>query len=272
MEKFKKLSIPYRIWMIVLVLLPLLMMIVLSFLDINGFDFSSSHFTFENFHDLVNHTYFKAIGISLFYSAVATLGCLVLGYPIALIISKLKTSNKTIILFILILPMWTNMLLRIRAMEMLSLPNGFMKNTFKLSFNFYGTPFAVIFGMIVMYLPFMILPIYTVLEKIDPLLIEASKDLGANNFRTFWKVTFPLSLKGVVSGVVMVFLPAAMGFTISEILGAGRIQMIGNIIENFFKKANIYNLGSLISLIIIFLVIGSLLIISKIDSEGETIL
>lgn len=272
MERFKNLAIFYRIWMVLLVVIPLVMMVILSFLDLTGFDFKNAKFSFENFYDLINKTYFKAIGISLFYSFIATLGCLILAYPVALLISKIKSEYKTLILFILIVPMWTNMLLRIRAIEMLSLPNGFMKNTFGWSFNFYGTPFAVIFGMIIMYLPFMILPIYSVLEKIDPALIEASNDLGANNFQTFWKVTFPLSLKGVVSGIIMVFLPAAMGFTIPEILGAGRIQMIGNIIENFFKRANLYNLGSLISLIIILLVVTSLFIISKVDSEGETLL
>jgi len=152
--------------------------------------------------------------------------------------------------------MWTNMLLRLKAVQLISLPEGFFKNTFGISFDFYGTSSAVILGMVLMYLPFMIFPIYTVLEKIDDSLLEAAQDLGANKVKSFMKVTLPLSLKGVTSGI----------------LGGERIQLIGNIIERFFKRSFMYNLGSLLSLIIIILVIGSLFIISRIDEEGETLL
>lgn len=270
MKKFKKLALPYQIWMYVLVGIPILLMVILSFLKINGFDFANATFTLEHFNNLP--TGFKAFWLSMKYSFYATAICLALGYPMAYIISRSNISNKYLVLVILILPMWTNMLLRIKALEVVSQPNGFFSNTFGIAFNFYGTPFAVIFGMVMMYLPFMIFPIYTVLEKIDPSLLEASQDLGANQVKTFLKVTLPLSLKGVTSGVIMVFLPCAMGFTISEILGGGNIQMIGNIVENLFKRANNYSLGSLISLIIIVLVLGSLIIIGKVDAEGETLL
>lgn len=272
MKKFSNLAKPYEIWMFVLVIIPIIFMVILSFLDINGINFSNASFTFNNFMELGNPTYIKAFLRSMEFSLIATFICLIIGYPIAYIIHTSKVSNKYIILLIIILPMWTNMLLRLKALQMLSLPEGFFKNTFGVSFDFYGTSGAVILGMVLMYLPFMIFPIYTVLEKIDPSLIEASQDLGANNFKTFTKVTLPLSLKGVTSGVIMVFLPCAMGFTISEILGGENIQLIGNIVERYFKKSLIYNIGSLISLIIIVLVIGSLFIISRVDEEGETLL
>lgn len=270
MKKFKRLALPYQIWMYILVGIPILFMIVLSFLEINGFDFETARFSLSHFENLP--TGFKAFGLSMRYSFIATVICLALGYPMAYIISRSNFSNKYLVLIILILPMWTNMLLRIKALEAVTQENGFFSNTFGFSLNMYGTPLAVIMGMVIMYLPFMIFPIYTVLEKIDESLLEASQDLGATKLKSFLKVTLPLSLKGVTSGIIMVFLPCAMGFTISEILGGGNIQMIGNIVENLFKRANNYSLGSLISLIIIILVLGSLFIIGKVDAEGETLL
>jgi len=272
MKKFSKFAKPYEVWMIIFVVIPLVFMIILSFLDLNGLNFSTAKFTLDNFSELANPTYTKAFLRSMEFSLIATIICLLIGYPIAYIIHTSKFTNKYVVLLIIILPMWTNMLLRLRAMQMMSLPEGFIKNTFGFSLDFYGTSGAVILGMVVMYLPFMIFPIYTVLEKIDPSLLEASQDLGANNFKTFTKVTLPLSLKGVTTGVIMVFLPSAMGFTISEILGGENIQLIGNIIERYFKKSLMYNIGSLISLVIIILVIGSLYIISRVDAEGETLL
>ncbi len=276
MTRFKKLSIPYLIWMIILVIFPMIVMVVLSFLDSNGFDLQGSSFTFDNFKELGNDTYVTAFIDSMEFSFIATVICLLIGYPIAYIISSSKITNKYLVLLIFILPMWTNMLLRLKALRELAMPKGFMMNVFGVSLNLFGTEekstILVILGMIIMYLPFMIFPIYTVLEKIEPSLLEASQDLGANKFKSFIKVTLPLSLKGVTSGVIMVFLPCAMGFTISYVLSGGQIQLIGNIIEKFFKLDNNYNLGSLISLIIIILVIGSLFIISRVDEKGETLL
>ena len=272
MNRFNKLAIPYAIWMAILVIVPIIIMVVLSFLDINGFNIANAEFTLDNFRELKNPTYLRAFLRSMEFSFIATAICLAVGYPIAYIIHRSDFSNKYLVLLILILPMWSNMLLRLKALQLISLPEGFFNNTFGISFNFYGTPTAVILGMVLMYLPFMIFPIYTVLEKIDDSLIEAAQDLGANKVKSFLKVTLPLSLKGVTSGVIMVFLPSAMGFTISDILGGEKIQLIGNIIERLFKRSFMYNLGSLLSLIIIILVIGSLFIISKVDKEGETLL
>lgn len=272
MNRYKKLAVPYVIWMGILVLVPILIMVVLSFMDINGFNLANANFTTDNFRELQNPTYYLAFLRSMRFAFAATLICFIVGYPIAYIIHRSNFNNKYLVLLILILPMWTNMLLRLKAVQLLSLPEGFFKNTFGFSLNFYGTSTAIIIGMVLMYLPFMIFPIYTVLEKIDDSLLEASQDLGANKVKSFYKVTFPLSLKGITSGVIMVFLPSAMGFTISEILGGGNTQMIGNIIERLFKHSFMYNLGSLLSLLIIILVIGSLFIISKVDKEGETLL
>ena len=179
-------------------------------------------------------------------------------------------------LLLFIMPMWTNMLLRIQTINNLLSENSFLSNVFHISINL--TEFKslkIILVMTIVYLPFMILPIYTVLEKIDKSYVEASNDLGANPQKSFLKITLPLSLKGVVSGVMMVFLPAAMGFTIPQIVTNGdpNYRMVGQLIERQFKSSHtFFNIGSLWSLIIIIFVLGSLYVISKIDEEGETLL
>lgn len=273
MNKFSKLSVPYKIWSYVLVVIPIIIMLFLSFNKTNGFDIQDSGFTFENYLEVfTNKTYALAFLKSMEYALIATVICLLIGYPIAYIISTSKISNKYLVLIILILPMWTNMLLRLKVLQMIIQPEGFLKNTLGISIDIYGTVAAVVLGMVIMYLPFMIFPIYTVLDKMDKSLLEASQDLGANKFKSFLKVTLPLSLKGVTSGVIMVFLPCAMGFTVSDTLGGGNVILIGNIVERLFKSSSNYSLGSLISLLIIILVIGSLFIIGKVDEEGETLL
>lgn len=270
MKSFSRLARPYLIWMLVLVVVPILIMVGLSFLDIQGFDIINAKFTLKNFSSLKESVYAKAFYNSMKLAFIATFICFLIGYPVAYILSNSKIKNKYLVLLILILPMWTNMLLRLYAIEKIMIPNSIL-NMFGISFNFYGTEGAVILGLVTMYLPFMIFPIYTVLEKIDKSLLEASKDLGANDIKTFLKVTFPLSLKGVMSGIIMVFLPSAMGFAIPQRLGAGKVVLIGNVIENMFMKS-FYNIGSLLSLVVILLVMGALAIIAKIDEEGETLL
>ena len=273
MNKFKKLSIPYFIWMMLLVVIPLILMFVMSFLDMRYIDIQDAKFTFANFSKVFNRTYFNAFIKSMELSFIATIGCLIIAYPIAYIISKIKFVGKSLLLVIFILPMWTNMLLRIETINRMLAENGLMQSLTHLRLNIAGTEFAVIVVMIIVYLPFMIFPIYTVLEKIDNSLIEASADLGATPRKSFMKVTLPLSMKGVTSGVTMVFLPCAMGFTIPQIVSNGKIMLIGNIIEQKFKGATgQYNIGMLASIIIIVIILFAIWIIGKLDPEGETVI
>lgn len=273
MKKFKKYVIPYAIWMFILVGIPLILMVVISFLDIKRLDFETAKFSVEHFKDVFSGTYLKAFATSMKFASLATVGCILLGYPIAYIVARSKFKNKFLLLALFILPMWTNLLLRIETINNLLKPEGFLKNVFGVSLNLSGGDAAIVICMIIVYLPFMIFPIYTVLEKLDNSLIEASKDLGANSVKTFAKVTLPLSLKGVMSGITMVFLPCAMGFTIPEIISNGNVQLIGNIIESSFKgNAGLFNQGCLVSLVIIVFVFAALWIIGKVDSEGETLL
>ena len=277
MNKYKHFSTPYLIWMIILTFLPILLMVILSFMKMEGFNVANASIGFSAFQKTFNRETIIAFSNSMKLAAIATLLCILIGYPVAYIISKLKISNRFSFLLILILPMFTNMLLRVNTINRLLLPEGFMKNVFGISLNLSGTEFAVVLVMVVVYLPFMIFPIYTVLEKIDPSLLEASRDLGANDQKTFFKVTLPLSLKGVSSGIIMVFLPSATSFTIPQIVSRGSIKLIGNIIEDKLGLSASgstvdYPVGSLISIIILVIVMGALYIISKVDSEGETLL
>ena len=281
MNRFKRFSIPYIIWMLVLTGIPLLLMLFFAFSTIKSFSiytFKLSDFSFEiaNLAKLWDVSFIKTFTRSILYALVATLLCLLFGYPIAYFISRSNFKNKYLFLLIFLLPMWTNMLLRIQTINNLLTENSFLTNVFGITINLSDyKSLKIIVVMTVVYLPFMIFPIYTVLEKLDKSLFEASNDLGAGAVKTFFKVTLPNSLKGVYSGVMMVFLPAAMGFTIPYVVTDGdtRYTMVGQLIERQFKgSTTFFNTGSMWSLIIIILVLGSLYVISKVDEEGETLL
>ena len=257
--------------------IPLVLMVIVAFSTIKNytnlmnFDFTFSLSHIKNVFSEVQ--YIKAFGKSMKLAAIATAGCLLLGYGVAYFISTSHVKHKFLLLIAFLLPMWTNQLCRVGVINNLLKENGFMKNVFGISLGISGSEIAVIVVMILIYLPFMIFPIYTVLEKLDPALKEASMDLGANPVKTFFKVTLPLSMKGVSSGVIMTFLPCAMGYAIPQIVSNGNIYLIGNKIEALFNgTAQQYNLGSFISLIIMVMIIGILMIVMKIDPDGETLL
>jgi len=280
MNKFKKLSLPYLVWIIVFTGIPLVMMVLFALSTVKKFNISSDlsdiRFTFHNFVYLTQNAFLKSFFRSIFYAAVATVFALLIGYPIAYFISRSNMKNKYLFLLIFIMPMWTNMLLRIQTINNLLSDNSLFTNLFGLTIDLSSfKDFKIIAVMTLVYLPFMIFPIYTVLEKMDKSLFEASNDLGAGSIKTFFKVTLPISSKGIYSGVMMTFLPAAMSFTIPDIVTEGdtRYTMVGQLIEWQFKgTTTFYNKGSMWSLIIIILVLGSLYIISKVDEEGETLL
>lgn len=282
-KKLGKLVIPYLVWMVVLVGVPLLMMVVLSFLKSNALDLSTAEFSFDSWRLLFSDLTVRVALTNSFVNAIiATIICFFIGYPLAYIVAKSNFSNKLIILVLTVIPMWSNSLLRNNAMANLlseqSIVNDVL-NSIGLSFIWpikgviiSGTfsP-AVVLGLVITYLPFMILPIYTVLEKIDKNLLEASEDLGAKKVKTFFRVTFPLSIKGVTTGIIMVFLPSFSGFAIPKILGSGNLVFIGTLIDSRFMNRN-YNLGSLLSLVILLIIFGSMAIIFKVDKEGETLI
>lgn len=264
MKSFKSLAIPYFIWVLFLVIFPLVVMLILTFMSSNGVDFSNASASIESYARLNDISILKAIVNSLIVATITVVICILLGYPVAYFLSFSKIKNKMLFLLLLILPMWSNSMLRIVSWLRL-----FSTDAFK-ALDLVGSYPAVILVTVTTYLPFMIFPIYTVLEKMDRSVIEASKDLGVTPIKTFFKVTLPLSLSGVGSGVIMVFLPAATGFAISQTIGQGKIRLIGNLIQSVFEKNN-YNFGSLLSILLSIIIIGIVLLfgLSKKKEGGK---
>ena len=239
------------------------------FVNTEGIDLDGATFTFKNFLHIVEPSIGKAFYNSVKFSFLTTVICLFFGYIIAYSLFRSKIKFKGGILLLLILPMWTNILLRIEALSNVMQPHNMITNLLGITGpDLLGSDIAILIGLVFTYLPFVILPIYTALEKIDPSLEEAALDLGMTDFKKFWKVVFPLSTKGMVTGSIMVFLPCFSGFAVPKILGGGKILLIGNIIEQDFSNMN-YNYGSILAVIILIIIIGSILIINKFDKEGE---
>ena len=261
MKRFKCFSIPYFVWLIILVVLPLVLMFALTFLQSDGMSLNGATLTMKNYKELTDFAYWEALWNSLVIAFWTTIICLLIGYPVAYFISFSNLKHKVLILLCMILPMWCNSMLRILSWYKL------FSSDLLSGLSLIGSKGAVIFVTVTTYLPFMIFPIYTILEKLDRSLIEASKDLGVPAWKTFFKVTLPLSLDGAISGMIMVFLPAATGFAISAIIGDGKVNMIGNIIENMFKTANNYNLGSLLSIFVSVIIIFGLIVLDKTKKE-----
>ena len=276
-KKFARLSTPYLYWLYILALFPALFMFVLMFLDIpEGLDISNGlKFTLENFKQLSEPSTLIAFGNSFLYAFIATILSIIFGYLVAFRLFRSKFKNKFLVLVILILPMWTNILLRTESLAGFLNSNGNVVLSLlgieSAEFDLLGTPFAVIFGLFVTYVPFMVMPIFNSLEKIDKSVEEAALDLGLTETQKFFKVILPMSSKGIVTGSIMVFLPCLSGFAIPEILGRGNIVLIGNVIEASFKNMS-YTIGSLLAVIILVVILLSIFIVSKIDKEGETLL
>lgn len=275
-ESFKKITKPYEFWLYILALVPVLIMFILMFFNTEGVSFDEAVFTFSNFGYLGEVSTLEALSNSFKYAILTTLITVVLGYIIAYKIFRSRLTNKFIILTILILPMWSNLLLRTEALGNIMEPNNILSDLLgrigiDIVINLKGKPVGVLVGLVITYLPFMILPIYTALEKIDFSLEEAALDLGATEIQKFWKVVFPLSLKGIITGSILVFLPSLSGFAIPEILGKSNIPTIGYLIEQAFKNMRYYE-GSIYAIIILVIIFAALMIINKVDKEGEILL
>ena len=230
-------------------------------------------FTLDNFDKFFNVMYFKVVRRSLVLAFISTVLCLIVGYPTAYIISKAKPSRRATLLLLCILPMWMNFLLRTYAWSAILGKNGFINTLLGMvglgPINILYTDAAVLLGMVYNFLPFMILPIHTILSKMDQDLINAAKDLGANNFQVFTKVIFPLSLPGVISGITMVFMPAVSTFVISKLLGGGQFYLIGNLIEQQFMSVGDWHFGSAISIFMMIIILISMAIMNKYSSGTD---
>ena len=258
---------PYLLWIIGFILLPLLMILYYAFTNNNG------ELTLEYVLAISSHTNLKALGLSLWLGVLCTVICLLLSYPLAMILNGLNIKNQSFIVFIFMLPMWTNFMLRILAWKQLLSKNGVI-NSFLTTLGFgrieiMNTPTAVVLGMVYDFLPFMLLPIYNSMTRIKHDWIEAARDLGANNFIIFFKIIVPLTMSGIISGIVMVFVPSLTSFAISQILGGGKVLLIGNIIEQDFIHGSQWNSGSGLSFVLMIFVLISMALVNLFDKDGE---
>jgi len=271
--KLKWISYPYITWMIIFIVVPLILILFFSFTSGDIQELKNLEFTLDNFKRFMDPMYLKVLGKSLSLALQSTLICLALGYPMAMIISKENIKKRNILILLFVVPMWMNFLLRTYAWMTLLSKNGFINFIItKLGFSplklLYNDK-AVLMGMIYNFLPFMVLPIYSVLIKIDNKLIEAAEDLGANKMQVFLRVILPLSLPGVISGFTMVFMPAVSTFVISRLLGGGHYMLIGNLIEQQFLYVGDWQFGSAISIIMMVFILIAMGITAKFDKDKE---
>ena len=267
MNRKKLLTGPYFFWAVAFILIPLAMVLYYGLTDVDG------HLTYENLLAIGTVENFKALCLSLLLSIVSTAICLLLAYPLAMILSGMKVNQTSFIVLIFILPMWMNFLLRTMAWQTLLEKNGVINQLLGFlhlpSIQLINTPYAIILGMVYNFLPFMVLPLYNVLSKIDKDVIFAARDLGATELYTFRKIIFPLSLPGVVSGVIMVFVPALTTFVISDLFGGSKILLIGNVIEQKFKQGSNWHVGSGLSLVLMVFILISMVVTTKYDKDGQ---
>lgn len=273
MKSFRRLVWPYIAWMTMFIVLPMLVILIYSITTTQSGQAVSLQFTLKNFVKFFDPVFLKVLWNSVRIASITTFFCLILGYPLAYIISKKAPKTQTLLILLITIPMWINMLIRTYAWVSLLSDKGLI-NMFLANFGIgpikmLETDFAVILGMVYNFIPFMIIQIYTVLSKMDHSLIEASYDLGANRFQTFRKVVFPLSLSGVISGITLVFLPSLSTFVIPKLLGGGSYFLIGNLIENQFINIGDFHFGSAISLIMAVLILLSMQIADHYDKENK---
>ena len=256
---------PHIVWAVLFILAPMLFVLYFAFTDGNG------NFTTDNITAMgqYSHTFILSIAFAL----IATVVCLLIGYPIAYFMSRTSPRTRKVLMVLIMLPMWCNLLIRTYALMAL-LDNGGLLNSFLESIGMQrlpivGTDFGVILGMIYDFLPYMVLPIFTVMTKLDNRYIEAAHDLGCSNLQTLFRVVVPMTVSGVVSGVTMVFVPSISTFYISQKLGAGKIDLVGDTIERLFQNTSTYGVGATMSLIMMVLIIVSVCIMNRFTDNEE---
>ena len=264
----KLVASPYIVWSAIFIIVPLVIMLYFALTDNNGV------FTLANITAIGK--YKKAFGISILYAAVSTVITLLLAYPMAYFMTKLKISSQRMLFMIVMIPMWMNFLIRTYSWITI-LSNTGLINTFLQKIGLIDkpiklllTPGAVILGMVYDYIPYMILPIYSVMSKLDKSLLEAAEDLGSNSFTKFKRVVFPLTKPGVISGITMVFVPSVSTFYISQKLGGTKTMLIGDTIEYFFNSGpEHYNIASAISMVLMVMILICLFIMNRFSDSDD---
>ena len=262
----KSYATPFIIWIIAGTVIPLVSIAYYGLTSRDG------GFTLSNITAMFRHDHMQALGLSLLLAVISTVICLLLAFPMAMVLRESKYGKQGFLIFVIILPMWMNFLLRTMAWQVLLERQGVINAVITAiglpRQEMMNTPGAIVLGMVYDFLPFMILPIYNTVSKIDNHLIEAAYDLGASKGKVYASVILPLSVPGIVSGITMVFIPALTTFVISNMLGGGKINLIGNIIEQEFTVNSNWYLGSGLSLVMMVFIILSMVLLQKFDKTG----
>ncbi len=263
----KRLATPFGVWMLLFTVVPLGMVLWFALTDENG------SFTLTNLPKIADYT--VSFWYSLYVGALSTILCLLLAYPLAFSISRRSKGAQRTLIMLVMLPMWMNSLLRITALKNILMGNGILNNLLSLIHlpkqHLMGTTFAIVLGMVFDFLPFMVLPLYSVMTKIDNHVLEAAQDLGANAFQVFLRVVLPLSVPGITAGITMVFVPSVSTFVVSDLLGSAQIpMMIGKSIETLYKgTAPDFNVGAVLSLVLMVLMLICMAVMSVFDRDDE---
>ena len=263
--------LPHVVWSVIFIIVPLAFVAYFALTDKEG------KFTLSNFAALAEPAYLSTLWSSILYAVIATVVCLFVAYPLAYFLSRMKVRYQQLFIMLIMLPMWTNFLIRTYTMSQILEKNGIINSILmKLGMDepiqFLGTGAAVVFGMVYNYLPYMVLPIYTVLMKLDVRLIEAAQDLGCNGFSTLTRVILPLSRTGIISGITMVFVPCISTFYISQAMSNRTITLFGDIIEAQFKSINNYNVGAMLSAVLMILVLISMWVMNRFGDSEEGVI
>lgn len=264
----KAAAVPHIVWVIMFIAAPMLFVLYFALTDAEG------RFSLSNIAELSK--YGNVFILSIAFALIATVICLLIGYPLAYFMSRQSERAQKILMVLVMLPMWCNLLIRTYALMAL-LDNGGLLNSLLVKLgldkvSIVGTNFGVILGMVYDFLPYMVLPIFTSMTKLDKRYIEASHDLGCNNWQTMTKVIMPLTVSGVISGITMVFVPSISTFYISQKLGAGKIDLVGDTIERLFQNTSTYGVGAAMSLIMMILILISVGIMNRFsDDEDKTV-
>ena len=262
----KAAAVPHMVWIVLFILGPLLFVLYFAFTDTKG------SFSFSNIELLTSYSHI--FFLSICFALVATAFCLLIGYPLAFVMARAKPSSQKLLMLLLMLPMWISLLIRTYSLMTL-LDNGGLVNSLLTAMgldtvSIVGTGGAVILGMGYDFLPYMVLPIYTSISKLDKRYLEVAADLGCNGFQTLFRVVLPLTVPGIVSGITMVFVPSISTFYISQKLGGGNFDLIGDTIERQFKYASTYHIGAAISLVMMILILISIAVMNRFsDGDGE---
>ena len=266
---------PVTLWMIVFVLLPLLYVIFISFMKRDAFGGIDYHFTVMNYAEIFQPVYLRVIWKSLKLAFLTTAICLLIGYPMAYYIARKPSRLAAKLLMLVMIPFWTNTLVRLYSINLMGQPNSFL-NKFLMSAGIISKPLDILYsdgivivGLLISMLPFAILPLYASIEKLDKAYLEASSDLGARPAVTFWRVTVPLTLPGIIASIILVFIPSLGMYYVPEALGGGKVMLIGSLIRNQFLVTKNWPFGASLSIILVLITLLMLWIYTRVARLDE---